>query len=175
VALSCNHLQSVAISCNQRSSAAITHPDLERVHHAERHRAHFGRVEHLPNLEGSSVASQWYSKQRPSEATRGHQRPPAALTEAISMHSQRPSACTHRGHQHALTSLSTAHQWRRVLELMRDAISHQRPSACTHLVVDRPPVAKGPRANEGRNQPSEAISMHSPRCRPPTSGGGSSS
>jgi len=31
---------------------------------------------------------------------------------------------------------------------MRDAISHQRPSACTHLVVDRPPVAKGPRAKQ---------------------------
>ena len=62
-------------------------------------------------MEGSSVASQWYSKQRPSEAIRGHQRPPAALTEAISMHSQ-------------------------------------RPSACTHLVIDRPPVAKGPRAKQ---------------------------
>jgi hypothetical protein len=111
VAIIFNQLKSFSISCNQRSSAAITHPDLERVHHAERHRAHFGRVEHLPNLEGSSVASQWYSKQRPSEAIRGHQRPPAALTEAISMHSQ-------------------------------------RPSACTHLVIDRPPVAKGPRAKQ---------------------------
>jgi hypothetical protein len=133
VALSCHQLQSVAISGHQRQSRTPISSESITPSGTELTLGESSTCQIWKDRQLHPSGTQNRGHQRPSEAIRGHQR-----------HSQRQSACTHRGNQHALTSLSTAHQWRRVLELMRDAISHQRPSACTHLVIDRPPVAKGP-------------------------------
>ena len=162
--------QSVAIICTQRSSAVISGNQLQSEAisgHQRQSRTPISSESITPSgteltLGESSTCQIWKDRQLHPSGTqsRGHQRPSEAI-RGHQRHSQRPSACTHRGNQHALTEAISMHS--------------QRQSACTHLVIDRPPVAKGTRANEGRNQPSEAISMHSPRYRPPTSGEGSSS